>query len=238
MTVNDGVTPRGPAGFQSGARTPPPTVVPGGAAAPAPPERVSAGEGEDDWELLRKSSTDDPSAFGRLVERHYRPSVAFCTQVIGDAHKAEDIVQRGFLNLFRARDRYRERARFRTFLYRILLNLCLNELQRKSVAASFSSLSSDGEQDPAARVRDGNSPDPAAVAEIREAEAMMGRALAQLRPEHRAALWLREHDGLAYQEISAALGASLGEVKIWIHRARKRLIELLRPYVDRGESVP
>ena len=102
---------------------------------------------------------------------------------------------------------------------------------------SFSSLSSDGQEDPAGRIRDRGSPDPAATAEAREADAMMGRALAQLRPEHRAALWLREHDGLPYQEIAAALGATLAEVKIWIHRARKRLVELLRPYVERGEDV-
>ena len=67
---------------------------------------------------------------------------------------------------------------------------------------------------------------------------MLRDAMERLRPEHKAALWLREHEGLGYQDIADALGASLGEVKIWIHRARRKLMDLMRGYLESGEALP
>ena len=67
--------------------------------------------------------------------------------------------------------------------------------------------------------------------------ATLERALMQLRPEHRAALYLRDYVGLSYADVAAALGASLGEVKIWIHRARQAVQKIIRPYLERGERV-
>lgn len=190
-----------------------------------------------DWELLERSSSEDASVFGELVRRHYRHSVAFCTQVVGDHGHAEDIVQRGFLNIFRARDRYHEKARFKTLLYRVLLNLCINEIHRRSSAAQLSALASDDGDGSPGFLEDVRSPDPSAQAEEAEGRALLREALGRLRPEHRAALWLREHEGLPYQDIADALEASLAEVKIWIHRARKKLMEMLRPYIERGDAL-
>ena len=187
-----------------------------------------------DWELLQRSSSEDASVFSELVRRHYRAAVAFCTQILGDHGRAEDIVQRGFLNIYRARDRYEEKARFRTLLYRVLLNLSINELRRQSSTVQLSSLGRDSDCEVV--VRDRYMPDPADLAEEAEGRRLLSDAMAKLRAEHRAALWLREHERMAYQDIADSLGASLGEVKIWIYRARKRLFELLRPYIERGES--
>lgn len=189
-----------------------------------------------DWELLERSSSEDASVFGELVRRHYRSAVAFCSQVLGDHGHAEDIVQRGFLNIYRARDRYKEKARFKTFLYRVLLNLSINEIHRRSSMTQLSALTHDGEGE--VQVHDRRVPDPADVVEEAEGRRVLSDALSRLRPEHRAALWLREHEGLAYQDIADALEASLGEVKIWIHRARKKLMDLVRPYLERGEALP
>jgi len=189
-----------------------------------------------DWELLARSSSEDASVFGELVRRHYKPAVAFCTQILGDHGLAEDAVQRGFLNIFRARHRYSEKARFRTFLYRVLMNQSLNQLQRRTSAAQLSALTHDGEGEVA--IHDRMAPDPSDVAEEAEGRHMLRDAMERLRPEHKAALWLREHEGLGYQDIADALGASLGEVKIWIHRARRKLMDLMRGYLESGEALP
>ena len=189
-----------------------------------------------DWELLKRSSSEDASVFGELVRRHYRSSVAFCTQILGDHGLAEDVVQRGFINIFRARDRCHEKARFKTFLYRVLMNQCLNELQRRTASTQLSALTHDGDGE--ISIHDRRVPDPSDVVEEEEGRRLLRDAMDRLRPEHRAALWLREHEGLAYQEIADALGANLGEVKIWIHRARKRLLELMRGYIESGEALP
>jgi len=183
---------------------------------------------------LQRSSSEDASVFGELVRRHYHSAVVFCTQVLGDHGRAEDIVQRGFLNIYRARGRYQEKARFKTLLYRVLLNLSINELRRRSGTVSMSALSG-VEEDREVMVQDRYAPDPADLAEEAEGRRILSDAMSKLRAEHRAALWLREHERMPYQEIAEALDASLGEVKIWIHRARKQLFELLLPYIDRGE---
>jgi RNA polymerase sigma-70 factor (ECF subfamily) len=187
-----------------------------------------------DWELLRRSAAGgDSAAFGALAERHYRPAVAFCRQVLGDHHRAEDVVQRGFLNVFRTRDRHVERAQFRTFLYRVLLNLCLNELARRGTNVRADDPGDD--ESATARLPDVRAIDPAAWAERAELRAVVESAVARLAPKHRAALYLREFEGLAYDRIAEILEASLAEVKIWIYRGRRKLAVLLAPYLERGE---
>ncbi len=193
-------------------------------------------EDDDDWDLLAASSAEDGAGFAELVRRHYRPALAFARQVIGDAHKAEDVAQKAFVNVFVARERLQSKAKFRTLLFRVVLNLALNELARKSRGPSFSEL---GDEDAPA---DGLAPDqgvmmPEAAAEARELGEMIEGGLMRLSPKHRAALYLREYQGLAYNEIAETLEASLAEVKIWIHRGRSALQQILKPYLDRGESI-
>lgn len=187
-----------------------------------------------DWDLMRRSAVGgDSAAFGALAERHYGPAVAFCRQVLGDHHRAEDVVQRGFLNVFRTRDRHVERAQFRTFLYRVLLNLCLNELAKKD-SRHVSTDDHDGD-DETSRLPDVRAADPSAAIEQAELRSVVAAAVARLAPKHRAALYLREYEGLAYDRIADVLEASLAEVKIWIFRGRRKLAVLLSPYLERGE---
>jgi len=191
-----------------------------------------------DWELLERSSSEDASMFGELVRRHYGASVAFCAQVLGDHGRAEDVVQRGFLRIFGARSRYREQARFKTLLFRVLLNLSINEIRKRASAAQLSAVGGEVVGEGGSLLQDVKSPDPFELVEEKEGRAMLRQALQRLRPRHRAALWLREHEQLSYQEIADALEASLPEVKIWIHRARKKLLAMLTPYLERGDSLP
>jgi RNA polymerase sigma-70 factor (ECF subfamily) len=186
-----------------------------------------------DWDLLRQSAeAGNVEAFGSLSRRHYRPAVAFCRQILGDHHRAEDVVQRGFLNVFRTRERHVERAQFRTFLYRVLLNLCLNELARRGGATAPAD---DGADDAPAEFQDRRAVDPRAALERAELRDALDAAVNRLPPKHRAALYLRDFEGFAYDRIAETLEASLAEVKIWIHRGRKKLAVLLRPYLERGE---
>ena len=120
-------------------------------------------------------------------------------------------------------------------LFRIVKNLAINELRRRDAepVGTFDM----GDESESARSADPRSPDPAMETENNEVEEMVRRAMATLRPEHRGALYLREQRGLSYQEIAEVLDASLAEVKIWIHRARKTLLERLLPYLERGEEI-
>jgi len=193
---------------------------------------------DGDWKLLQETTLEDSSGYASLVRKYYRMSVAFCVQVLGDRHKAEDVVQKGFVNIFCARDRYEPRARFKTFLFKVLLNLCINELNRRKDPVPLSALVDEQEGSTAALFQDRDSPAPSQSLEQEETLEMITRGLMLLPPKHRAALYLREYMDMPYSEIASALEVSLNEVKVWIYRGRHRLQEILKPYLDRGERIP
>lgn len=193
---------------------------------------------DDDWRLLKATTLEDTSGYTQLVRKYYRSAVAFCVQVLGDHQKAEDVVQRGFVNIFQARERYESRARFKTFLFKVLLNLCINELNRKKDPVPISTVAEDDDRSAESWFEDPAGHDPGRAMESEETLAMIKRGVMLLPPKHRAALYLREYMQLPYAEIATALEASLNEVKIWIYRGRNRLQEILKPYLDRGERIP
>lgn len=190
-----------------------------------------------DWDLLKSSSAEDVSGYERLVDKYYAAAVAFCRQVVGDHHKAEDVVQRGFVNIFLARERAEDRARFKTYLFKVLLNLCINELAKRKGPPALSTVVPTDDAQPESFFADHSSPDPTKPLETEEYLVMIKRGVLQLPPKHRAALYLREYAGLSYNEIAAAMDSSLNEVKIWIFRGRNKLEEILKPYIERGESI-
>ncbi len=191
----------------------------------------------DDWELLRASMRGEGSAFSELVARYRDSAVTFCRQMLGDHQKAEDVVQLGFLKVYRARERAEERARFRTFFFKILTNLCLTERRRRNPGVTTAdSADPDLDSTNTAAARQSFA-DPSRIVEQKELSEQIAAAVELLPPKHRAALFLREHEEMAYADIAVALGASLAEVKIWIHRARRRLMDSLRPYLERGGSA-
>jgi RNA polymerase sigma-70 factor, ECF subfamily len=192
---------------------------------------------DDDWALLKRTTAEDASGYEQLVEKHYSAAVAFCAQVVGDHHRAEDVVQRAFVNIFQARERIEDRAKFTTFLYKVLLNLSINELARKKGPVPLSSVVSADDAPAESLFQDLASPDPTRQIETEECLEMIRRGVMQLSPKHRAALYLREYTQLSYNEIAAALDASLNEVKIWIFRGRNKLEEILKPYLEEGKRI-
>src|ERR1043166_6121877 len=86
--------------------------------------------GSDEQMMLRVKSHDDSEAFARLVTRWERPIQRLCARMTGDAHRAEDLAQTVFVRVFARRADWEPAGRFSTFLWRIALNLCHDELRR------------------------------------------------------------------------------------------------------------
>src|SRR5690242_4701221 len=85
---------------------------------------------DPDAALMLAFQGGDESAFRVLFERYGRPMVAFCHHFVRDGARAEELAQDVFLKLHASASRYRPSARFKTYLYRIASNHCLNELRR------------------------------------------------------------------------------------------------------------
>jgi RNA polymerase sigma-70 factor (ECF subfamily) len=184
---------------------------------------------DPDAALMLAFQRGDAGAFRTLFERHARAMVAFCHHFVRDGARAEELAQDVFVKLHQAAGRYRPSARFRTFLYRIASNHCLNELRRGEYGARRAA---DGAEpaDPDALPSRGVSPEDAAGAA--DLERAVGDLLARLPEKQRVALVLCRLEGLSYEEIAEVLDTSVSAVKSLVHRATVAAAEALAPFAE------
>lgn len=186
-----------------------------------------------DEELVEQIRNGEPSAFRALVERHYQRVFRLAMGIVRNRDDALDLTQESFLHVHRAIGGFRFSAKFSTWLYRIVTNLCIDHFRRTSRSPQTIELPASEETAPM------QWPDPAAErpdnavhrSEVRQA---LERAFAQLSPSHRAVIVLRELEGLSYEEIATMMRCSIGTVMSRLHYARKRLQSLLGPYRPGG----
>jgi len=186
---------------------------------------------DPDAALMLAFQRGDAQAFRVLYERHARAMVAYCHRFVRDTGRAEELAQDVFVKLHRAAHRYSPSARFKTFLYRVATNHCLNELRRGEYAARAAS---PGASDGAGRPDLDALPSPqASPQQALEATRLAGavvRLLDGLPEKQRAALVLCRFEGLSYQEIAETLETSVSAVKSLVHRATVAAAVALLPF--------
>jgi RNA polymerase sigma-70 factor (ECF subfamily) len=177
--------------------------------------------------LMRKVARGDLAAFRLLMERWEGAAKRYAYRFFGDYQAAEDAAQETFVRLYRSAARYEPSARFGTYFYTVLGNLCRDRVRAARRKADRGEVVED------VFVLDETVAGPAALGpdvrvESEEERLIVREAVSELPERLREALSLREFEGLSYQEIADVMGANLGEVKTWIHRGRKRLAQRLR----------
>ncbi|HXQ21752.1 MAG TPA: RNA polymerase sigma factor [Candidatus Acidoferrales bacterium] len=185
-------------------------------------------EEDPDVQLMLAVQRGDESAFQQLFEKHVAAVVGFATQFVGTRARAEELAQDVFLQIYRTRARYLPRARFATWLYRMVTNACLSELRRADYHGRVQSIDNTAPRgdDETARIEVPTRSTEDAL-ESREALDGIRHALEQLPPQQRAALLLARVEGLSYDEVATALSCSVSAVKSLIHRATITLREQL-----------
>lgn len=178
-----------------------------------------------DEDLLAAAGGGDMEAFGELVRRHHATVYRAAYRFLTDAEEARDIAQETFLHLLRASGGYSRRAAFRTYLYRIVCNLCIDHRRklRPVYLPELPDLPGHGE-DPPGRL---------AAAEREDA---VRKALATLPERQRAAVVLRYFEGLGYEEMAQVLDTSPKGVERLLGRARAALLGDLGPILNPGVS--
>ncbi len=200
------------------------------------PAALAAADGAPaDDEIVRRAQAGDHDAFRMLVERYQGRAYGLALRVLRDEEQAKDAVQDAFLKVYRSLDRFEGRAGFYTWLYRIVMNQCLDrkrrdksdrEVEWNDESAAGVLNASESAASPAGRDADREAPDVAIErSEIRQAVA---RAIDALPEDARRTIQLREIDGLSYKEIAEAMGIPKGTVMSRLHYARQRLRELLQ----------
>lgn len=169
---------------------------------------------------MSRAMQGDALAFEELVRTHAHFAYNLALRVLGDPHEAEDVTQEAFLRAWRAIPSFRDEARFRTWLYRIVVNRCYDRLPR--LAEQMAALESETPPD----LLDES---PAAYDNMlaEEARQRVHHAIDSLPESYRMLITLRHLQEMSYAEISEATGMPLGTVKVGLHRARRRLRESL-----------
>ena len=188
-----------------------------------------------DAALMLAFQQGDEGAFRTLFERHARAMVGFCHHFVREPARAEELAQDVFVKLYQASARYRPSARFKTFLYRIASNHCLNELRRGEYSARAATApGGDAPADPDALAS--SAPTPEACAEGAALERAVRALLERLPEKQRAALVLCRLEGLSYEEIAEVLETSVSAVKSLVHRATVAAAEALAPFTPTGSA--
>ena len=169
-------------------------------------------EGLADHELMARAAKGDGQAFRILAGRHAERALRLARRILGNEAMAEDVVQDAFLRVWINASRWRPEAAFRTWLYRIVVNLCLNARRRAS----------DLPLDAAEHVPDGGlAPDEQLG--LDERDGRLAAAIDALPPRQRAAIVLTYQEGLSNAEVAAVLDTSVSSVETLLVRGKRAL---------------
>ncbi|GHH85218.1 DNA-directed RNA polymerase sigma-70 factor [Streptomyces sulfonofaciens] len=180
-----------------------------------PAGRERQDDAPDDALLVARAREGDQDAFEDLVHRHGPALLGLATRMLGDRAEAEDAVQDAFVNAWRRLPEFRGQAAFRTWMYRIVTNRCLNQLRARRPATGLEAV-----PEPAAPEYQAS---PERLAESNAAMRALAEAVSDLSPEQRACWVLRELHDLSYDEIAQAVGVGRQAVRGRIFRARRHL---------------
>lgn len=149
---------------------------------------------------MERMREGDPSALGEVLERYWRPLVAYATRLLPDRDAAEDIVQETMLRLWERRTEWEPSGRLRALLYMITRNLAINEQQRIEVRRNWAKLAGRGPgQSP---------PTPMELAERAELRDLLKRVIDELPPRRREIFILARYHGHSYREIAEVMNIS------------------------------
>ena len=165
-----------------------------------------------DHDLMARVAGGDQRAFHVLVRRHAGPCHRLARRILGSDALAEEIVQDALLRVWLNAPRWRPQAAFRTWLYRVLVNLCLNE-KRRGIDLPLEVAGDPA--DPA--------PDAGAVLETRERDRALAAAIDALPARQRAAIVLTYQEGFSNAEAAAVLDASVSGLEALLVRAKRTL---------------
>ncbi len=203
-----------------------------GAAGPRAPE-VS------DAEAIARARRGDHEGFRILVERYQGRAFRLARRVLRNEETARDAVQEALLKAYASLDRFEGRSSFYTWLYRLVMNQCL-DLKRRDRSDRHvdwedgDPVEAAGALQPPPEVA-GVPFAPAAEVMRKELRERVSEAIEQLPPDARQTLLMREVDGLSYAEIAKAQGIPKGTVMSRLHYARRRVRELL---IEAGVDRP
>ena len=190
---------------------------------------------DTDQQLVQRAQRGDLRAFDLLVLKYQGRIAALVSRYLSDAGEVEDVTQEAFIKAYRALGKFRGDSAFYTWLYRIAANAAKNHLVAKGRRPGADATIEDAEGfDEGGMLSESASPEALAMGgELAEA---VESALNALPDELKAALMLREFDGLSYDDIADVLGCPVGTVRSRIFRAREAIDQRVKEQISGGSG--
>ena len=181
---------------------------------------LALSDGDD--KLVKRAKKGDSRAFDLLVLKYQGRVTQLVSRYLNNAAEVEDVTQEAFIKAYRALPNFRGDSAFYTWLYRIAANAAKNHLVALGRRPSSDMALDDSEVfDVPGRLKDYESPDEVIMGQ--ELEMLISRTIEELPVELRAALTLREFEGVSYEEIADGLECPIGTVRSRIFRAREAI---------------
>ena len=182
-------------------------------------------------DLVRRCQAGDTEAFDELVSRYRTRVFSMIYNMVHNEQDTWDLAQDSFVKAWKSIKRFRGRSSFYTWIYRIVMNVTIDWLRKRQVkggGVEFDDTTQLREVDPASKTVPKKEALPYETMERDEVRARIDKAIAQLSPEQRAVILMKEIEDMQYHEIAEALGCSIGTVMSRLFYARKKLQNLLR----------
>ncbi|HEY9775309.1 MAG TPA: sigma-70 family RNA polymerase sigma factor [Planktothrix sp.] len=198
---------------------------------------------KSDRDVILACQRREPAAFEELVKRHQRTVYALLYQLAPDWTDTSDLAQEVFIRVWRNINNLRNPASFRSWLTQIVTNLFYDELRKRPrrlpTVSMDDPIGEDADETADAVTRDipDNHPQPDEKALSGEMSDVIRKAMLRLPEQFRTAIVLREVEGLSYEEIGILTKTEMGTVKSRIARARTKLQELLKPYLESNTAT-
>jgi len=178
----------------------------------------------DETELILKFKQGDKSTFRPLVEKYQDSVINTCYRFLRNKEEAEEAAQEVFLKVYLSLDSYQPKSKFSTWLFKIVVNFCLNKLRDKKKSLSFQL-----EEDLPSPPED----QPDRSLEKEELKRLVREAIDSLPENQRTAILLNKYEDLSYQDMAKILDCSVSAVESRLFRAKENLKKKLDPYIEK-----
>jgi len=189
-----------------------------------------------DEELMLSCRDGDEGAFEILYRRYEKPIFSLIYRMVMSATDAEDLCQETFFKVIRAKKKYQASGKFKTWLFRIALNLCHDRLRRMKFRSHLSlsapMFSQDCQDSQRQKSICAPSSDPTKSVETDEMKILVQQAFTTLPQDQRTVVILKEYHALKFSEIAEIMNCPIGTVKSLNHRGHQKLIKTLSKYID------
>lgn len=178
--------------------------------------------------LIEQSRKGNVDAFEELIKNHKKSAYNIALRMLRNVEDAEDISQEALIKVFKSIDKFNMQSTFKVWMYRIVVNACL-DFKRKKVINSFSideAKNGDGNSQMYTEIKDDtNNPD--ILIEQKFNQKIVSDSVNKLEDDFKTVIILRDIQGFSYNEIAEILSCNLGTVKSRINRARIKLKEII-----------